>query len=122
MINYRPISFLTCFSKIFEIFGKTKIITQSQYRFLSNLFTLHYVILNSHATLHIVTIAYEQLNINQFTSLGFWIIKKLLILYVMKYCCKNLVIMVSEVFQATLLLRIYLKEYNMFPPRLKTVR
>ena len=62
--NYRPISILTCFSKIFEgmlykrlvcFFDKHKILIPEQYGFRKNIFT-------SHALLDIVTTTYDNIH------------------------------------------------------------
>ena len=71
LTNYRPASILTCFSKIIEIlihkrlssfFEKHSILAKTQYGFLESKST-------SHATLDILTTAYEHKNNNECTSL-----------------------------------------------------
>ena len=76
--NYRPISILTCFSKIFEnllhkrlseFMNKNNVIIPTQYGFQTNFST-------SHAILDIITHAYDNINNNQFTGLFFVDLKK----------------------------------------------
>ena len=69
--NYRPISLLSCFSKIFEkvifhrlshFFDKHSVLASCQYGFRSNRST-------PHAILDIVTAIYDNINIKQYTAL-----------------------------------------------------
>ena len=94
--NYRPISILTCFSKIFEgcvnnFFNKHNIIINTQYGFQNK------VSINR-AFVDIITNSYENINSNQFTSLVFLnLIKALdsvnhdiLLLKLQYYCIRGL--------------------------------
>ena len=76
--NYRPISILTCFSKIFErliftrltnFFDKHSVISPTQYGFRKHHST-------SHAILDIVTKTYDNINNNKYTGLVFLDLKK----------------------------------------------
>ena len=69
--NYRPISILTCFTKIFEkvifnrllnFFNKHSVLVSNQYGFRENCST-------SHAILDIVTSTYDNINNNQYTGM-----------------------------------------------------
>ena len=71
--NYRPISILTCFSKIFEnllhkrlseFLNKNNVFIPTQYGFQTNFST-------SHSILDIIIHAYDNINNNQFTGLFF---------------------------------------------------
>ena len=88
--NYRPISILTCFTKIFEkvifnrllnFFNKHSVLVSNQYGFRENCST-------SHAILHvdIVTSTYDNINNNQYTVQEWLhlILLKHLILYATK--------------------------------------
>ena len=76
--NYRPISILTCFSKIIEkliytrlmeFFKKKKVIYENQYGFQSKISTVH-------ALLDVVTTSYDNISSNQFTGLVLIDLKK----------------------------------------------
>lgn len=76
--NYRPISILTCFSKIFEkilhkrltkFLNKNNVLIPSQYGFQSKFST-------SHAILDIVTQSFDNIKINHYTGLFFVDLKK----------------------------------------------
>ena len=76
--NYRPISILTCFSKILgkliftrltNFFGKNSVISPTQYGFRKHHST-------SHAILHVVTKTYDNINKNEYTDLVFLDLKK----------------------------------------------
>ena len=69
--NYRPISILTCFAKIFEklilrrlttFFRKHSVLTKTQYGFQSDKFT-------SHAILDVLTAGYDNVKDNVYTGL-----------------------------------------------------
>ena len=69
--NYRPISILTCFTKIFEkvifncllnFFNKHSVLVSNQYGFQENCST-------SHAILDILTSTYDNINNNQYTGM-----------------------------------------------------
>ena len=69
--NYRPISILTCFSKIFEklihtrltkFWTKHKVLTTTQYGFQAKLSI-------THALLHVITSSFENIKDNLFTGL-----------------------------------------------------
>ena len=71
--NYRPISILTCFSKIFEkllykriynFLNKHNVIINSQYGFQNKVST-------NHAFVDVITQSYENINSNQYTGLVF---------------------------------------------------
>ena len=71
LTNYRPISILTCFSKIIEklihkrlssFFEKLSILAKTQYGFQAGKST-------SHAILDVLTTAYEHINNNEYTGL-----------------------------------------------------
>ena len=71
LTNYRPISILTCFSKIFEklihqpmtnFFKKNLVLIDSQYGFQNNMST-------THAVLDVLTTAYDQINDNNHIGL-----------------------------------------------------
>ena len=73
MNNYRPISILTCFSKIIEkilyarlykFFKKHNVIYDNQYGFQSNVSTVH-------AMLDVVTSFYDNINESCYTALSF---------------------------------------------------
>ena len=73
MNNYRPISILTCYSKIIEkilllrlssFFKKHNVIYKNQYGFQSNIFTLH-------AMLDVVTSSYDNIDDHFCTGLAF---------------------------------------------------
>ena len=70
LTNYRPISILTGFSKIFEklihkrltnFFQKHSVLVESQYGFQNNIST-------THAILDVLTTSYDQINANNFTD------------------------------------------------------
>ena len=78
MNNYRPISILTCFSKIIEkilfvrlhsFFKKHNVIYENQYGFQSNIST-------SHAMLDVVTSSYDNIDDHFYTGLAFVDLKK----------------------------------------------
>ena len=80
MNNYRPISILTCFSKITEkilfvlscnFFKKHNVIYENQYSFQSNVST-------SHAMLDVVTSFYDNIDDHFYTELAFVDLKKAL--------------------------------------------
>ena len=71
LTNYRPISILTCFSKLIEklihkrwssLFDKHSILAKTQYGFQAGKST-------SHAILDVLTIAYEHINNHEYTGL-----------------------------------------------------
>ena len=76
--NYRPISILTCFSKILEkliysrlsaFFPKHSVFTKTQYGFQSDKFTIH-------AILDVITTVNDQINNTEYTSLTLLDFKK----------------------------------------------
>ena len=78
MNNYRPISILTCFSKIIEkilyarlynFFKKHSVIYENQYGFQSNISTIH-------AMLDVVTSCYDGINDSCYTALSFVDLRK----------------------------------------------
>ena len=78
MNSYRPISILTCFSKIIDkilfvrfssFFKKHNVMYENQYGFQSNIFT-------SHAMLDIVTSSYNNIDDYSYTGLAFVDLKK----------------------------------------------
>ena len=78
MNNYRPISILTCFSKIIEkilyarlykFFKKRNVIYENQYEFQSNVSTVH-------AVLDVVTSCYDNINESCYTALSFVDLRK----------------------------------------------
>ena len=69
--NYRPISILTCFSKILQkliytrlsrFFQKHSVFSKTQYGFQTDKFT-------THAVLDVITTVYDQINDDEYTSL-----------------------------------------------------
>ena len=78
MNNYRPISILTCFSKIIEkilyarlykFLKKHNVIYKNQYGFQSNVSTVH-------AMLNVVTSFYGNINKSCYTALSFVHLRK----------------------------------------------
>ena len=73
MNNYRPISILTCFSKIIEkilcvrhssFFKKHYVIYENQYDFQNNISI-------SHAMLDVVTLSYDNIDDHFYTGIAF---------------------------------------------------
>ena len=93
--NYRPISILTCFSKIFEgllykrvnnFLNKRNVIINSQYGFESKVST-------NHAFVDVITHSYDNINSNQYTGLVFLDLTKAFDPVTMTFSFSNLNIM-----------------------------
>ena len=98
LTNYRPISILTCFSKIFEklihkrltnFFQKHSVLVESQYGFQNNKST-------AHAILDVLTTSYHQINDKNFTDVILLDFQKAFDIVCNSSLLSNLNIMVSE--------------------------